>query len=83
MRSCSRLKERHEIGKSCHTFFMEVVSTLSFGGKTSPEPDLIGMLLSTVFAEREGTKELSYAEGHTDPIPVIRSFLLQLLLEHK
>ena len=75
---------------------MELVSTLCFGGKEPPEEELIQMLINTVFTERRqelesedleigdlGTKEFNYRETVRDTIPVIRSFLLQMLLEHK
>ena len=62
---------------------MELVSTLCFGGSAAPEPELIKMLLDTVFTEKQETKEFSYKEVKSDQVPVIRSFLLQLLLEHK
>ena len=68
----------------CKTFFMEVVSSLCFGQTTPPEPQLIEELLKVVFTEKDETKELSYSDKEkTDAVPVIRSFLLQLLLEHK
>ena len=69
---------------------MELVSTLCFGGREPPEEELIQMLVNTVFTERQemeaeelGTREFSYRPSGRDQIPVIRSFLLQLLLEHK
>lgn len=68
---------------------MEVVSSLCFGQLTPPEPALIKELLNVVFTESEkdkvaGTKDFTYSEKEkTDKVPVIRSFLLQLLLEHK
>ena len=67
---------------------MELVSTLCFGTQSPPEPPLIAMLINTVFKEREETEletqELSpYRETKSDKVPVIRSFLLQLLLEHR
>ena len=63
---------------------MEVVSSLCFGQTTPPEPELIEKLLEIVFTEKDETKELSYSDKErTDKVPVIRSFLLQLLLEHK
>ena len=71
------------IRKSCHSFFMEVVSSLCFGGGQAPEPDLINMLMDTVLFEDQ-TRELSpYNEPKPDKTPTIRSFLLQLLLEHR
>ena len=65
---------------------MEVVSTLCFGYGT-PEDQLIKMLIDTVFLERGDigvtTKELSYAETNTDSVPVIRSFMLKLLIDQR
>ena len=76
-----------QIKKSCRQFFVEMVSDLSFGGPTVPEPELIKMLLGTIFVKKdESTQELTpYKDDKsaTDKIPTIRSFLLQLLLEHR
>lgn len=65
-------------------------------GESPPEEELIQMLINTVFTERQqesesedletgdlGTREFNYRETVGDTIPVIRSFLLQMLLEHK
>lgn len=72
-----------EVKKSCRDFFMELVSDLCFGGKAAPEPDLIKMLLDNVFV-KESTQELTpYKDDKADKIPTIRSFILQLLLEHR
>lgn len=72
---------------------MEVISGLCFGQSNAPEDKLVEMLLNTVFTEKEEgdtsrpeTRELTpYKEDlkKADKSPVIRSFLLQLLLEHK
>ena len=63
---------------------MAVVSSLCFGQTTPPEPELITELLNIVITEKNKTKEFTYSEEEkTDEVPVIRSFLLQLLLEHK
>ena len=67
---------------------MEVISNLCFGGHKPPEPDLIKMLMKTIFTEKEqdaslSTREMTPYETNPDKIPVVRSFLLQLLLEHK
>ena len=73
------------IKESGREFFMHVVSELCFGGQAAPEPALIRMLLNTVFVEKcDSTQELTpYKDDNADNIPVIRSFLLQLLLEHR
>ena len=71
----------------CKLFFMEIVSSLCFGQAAPPEPDLVKHLLNIVFVELKDkleTKQFTYASNvKKDHIPVIRSFLLQLLLEYK
>ena len=71
----------------CELFFMELVSSLCFGRATPPEPELVEHLLNMVFVEKEDkleTKEFTYSKHvKKDRVPVIRSFLLQLLLEYK
>lgn len=70
---------------------MEVVSNLCFGGHKLPEPDLIQMLMNTVFTEKKedteassiNTRDMTPYQADPDRVPVIRSFLMQLLLEHK
>ena len=49
-----------------------------------PEPNLIRMLMNIVFDEGKTTRILSpFDNEKADPAPVIRSYLLQLLLEFK
>ena len=84
----SKSKKLTSIRRNCRAFFMELVSTLCFGAHSAPEPDLIEMLINTVFTEQQetelGTRDFTpYHETKSDEVPVIRSFLLQLLLEHK
>ena len=67
---------------------MEVVSNLCFSGHKPPEPELIKMLMNTVFTEKKqdaslGTRDMTPYQADPDHVPVVRSFLLQLLLEHK
>ena len=65
---------------------MEVVSTLCFGQSTPPEEELVKELLKLVVTNDDRTREFSYSEKVDkviDRVPVIRSFLLQLLMEHK
>ena len=65
---------------------MEVISTLCFERNMlkPPEPDLIMMLMNIVFAGGNKTRILSPFKNETiDPAPVIRSYLLQLLLEFR
>ena len=75
--------KKKAIRKSCHSFFMEVVSSLCFGGNAPPELKLINMLMDTILTESK-TRELTpYKDVKPDDTPTIRSFLLQVLLEHK
>ena len=87
------------IRKSCRNFFIEVVSGLCFGQFSPPEDELVTMLLDIVFMEqgekgegeaggegegvRRGTRDLTPYTEEKDEKPIIRSFLLQLLLEHE
>lgn len=74
--------------RHCHNYFIEVVSTLCFGGHSAPEPDLIKNLMEVVFTEDsdlvtphiESKGEKSSKSGK---VSVVRSSLLQLLLEHE
>ena len=71
------------IRESCKGFFMELVSTLCFGQSSLPEEKLIKRLLNIVFTAKS-TKDFTYSDdAAADKLPVIRSFLLQLLLEHE
>ena len=75
--------KKKAVRKSCHSFFMEVVSSLCFGGNAPPEPELINVLMDTILTESK-TRELTpYKDVKPDDTPTVRSFLLQLLLEHK
>ena len=97
-RSKEEKKLLSAIRKSCTTFFIEVVSGLCFGQSSVPEDDLIIMLLDIVFTEQREVEEGGEGEGGrrgtrnltpfkddvaADKQPVVRSFLLQLLLEHE
>ena len=74
------------IRKDIYAFFMETVSRLCFGQETPPEPAVVKELIESVFTEKQGkleTRESLLQSGKEDKVPVIRSFLLQLLLQHK
>ncbi len=76
-------RTKDEMKKNCDRFFIEIVSSLCFGGREAPEPELVEMLLDKVLqVQDQKTSKLS-AYKDQDKIPTIRSFLLQLLLEHK
>ena len=81
---CRDKQTLKSIRKSCHVFFMELVSTLCFGQRGLPEPELVKRLMNIVFASDTDTKAFTYSDKTaTDKHPVIRSFLLQLLLKHE
>ena len=81
--SC-RAETQKKLRNYCKSYFMEVVSSLCFGQLSPPEPALIEELLNVVFTEQDQTKDFTYSDKEEiDKVPVIRSFLLQLLLEHK
>ena len=66
---------------------MEVLSTLCFG-QESLQPELIQLLIESVFKAREagaglGTRPLTPYITKADDVPTIRSSLLQLLVAHK
>lgn len=74
--------------RNCRNYFIAVVSNLCFGGETMPEPALIEMIMGIVFTKSDstslGTRALTpVVNGKIDEVPVVRSSLLQLLLEHK
>ena len=48
-----------------------------------PEPDLIMMLMNIVFAEKSTKMLTPFKNEKADSVPVIRSYLLQLLLEFR
>lgn len=81
------LEQLKEVKKSCREFFMELVASLCFGGNEAPESKLIELLLDSVYnveKEEPSTQDLTpYKEFKADKVPTIRSFLLQLLLEHR
>lgn len=84
------------VKRSIHTFFIEVISSVCFGQSSLPENKLIEMLLDIVFKKKEmqgdegseweitrlQTSDLTPFKVR-DEKPTIRSFLLQLLLNHE
>ena len=75
--------------KQCNAFYMAVVSQLCFHGNTPPESDVIQHLLKLITQEAKdtaretrGTKQMVALKDReaVDATPVVRSFLLQMLL---
>ncbi|XP_052083737.1 E3 ubiquitin-protein ligase rnf213-alpha-like [Mytilus californianus] len=72
--------------RRCNNFFMEVVSQLCFAEGTPPSQEIIKKLLSYIVGQSKRgtkmvTKELTVFQDSIDPTPVVRSFLLQHLLQ--
>ncbi|XP_063404431.1 E3 ubiquitin-protein ligase rnf213-alpha-like [Mytilus trossulus] len=72
----------------CNSFFMEVVSQLCFAEGTPPSQEVIEKLLSYIIGHTKGKKiervvsrELTIFDDSIDPTPVVRSFLLQQLMQ--
>ena len=67
---------------------MQLITHVCFEYGT-PKEDLIMNLISMVFNEKEGTQDVStrqispYKKETHDRIPIVRSFLLQLLLDNR
>ena len=75
-------KDLKTFKKHGHSYFIEVVSTLCFGGQSVPEQALIKMLMDVVFTKDKDMVS-PITGGKSDEVSVLRSSLLQLLLEHK
>ncbi|XP_070188878.1 E3 ubiquitin-protein ligase rnf213-alpha-like [Littorina saxatilis] len=67
-------------------FLMAVVSQLCFAGKEPPEPATIRHIFGYIIHRSKGsllqTKHMTVHDDLIDPTPVLRSFLLRLLLKH-
>ncbi|XP_041354588.1 E3 ubiquitin-protein ligase RNF213-like [Gigantopelta aegis] len=83
--------EHHCYQRCCNTFLMSVVSNLCFGGDTAPEDAVIERILTYItrktssqglgVSERLQTKQMTVFDDLVDPTPVVRSFLLKLLIQ--
>ncbi|KAL8623379.1 hypothetical protein ACOMHN_065913 [Nucella lapillus] len=68
-------------------FLMALVSQLCFAGKQPPEPDALRHIFGYITHRSKGktllqTKHMTVHDDLVDPTPVLRSFLLRLLLKH-
>lgn len=63
---------------------MQFIAELVFSGNTSPDDEIIDWLLNCVTLD-EGTRKFSIyrTSDVVDPTPVLRSYLLKLLLQVK
>ena len=69
-------------------FLMAVVSQLCFAGQEPPEPEAVKHIFSYVIRRVEGvatvqTQQLTLRDDQMDPSPVLRSFILRLLLKYR
>ncbi|CAC5380698.1 RNF213 [Mytilus coruscus] len=71
--------------RRCNNFFMEVISQLCFAEGTPPSNDIVNKLLSYITVQtkkgQEVTKQLTIFNDCIDSTPVVRSFLLQHLMQ--
>jgi hypothetical protein len=67
---------------------MAVVSQLCFSGLQPPEPEAVRHIFGYIIHRSKGrtllqTKHMTVHDDLIDPTPVLRSFLLRLLLKHR
>eukprot|EP00058_Branchiostoma_floridae_P009698 XP_002595186.1 hypothetical protein BRAFLDRAFT_101668 [Branchiostoma floridae] len=82
------LRKHQDFRRRSNAFFMDVVSMFCFADDTPPKQEVIDMLLGYIVREvdknRARTKGFSpFEDDCVDRTPIIRSFLLQLLLRFK
>lgn len=77
------VKQHNEYREKCNAFFMDVVSQLCFAGHTPPDVGVVKMLMELVLSASETggkTGDICVYDDYIDKTPVVRTFLLQLLL---
>ena len=79
-----------QIEKCCITFYTDVISSLCFGQTGPPDDELVEKLLQTVFTASKGSEAGGFSPfvrltdgSGSNKVPVIRSFLLQLLFRDR
>ena len=84
------IRKYHDYRRRCNSFFMEVVSQLCFSDGTPPSNEVVDKLLTYIIdqtknkkVERIVSKELTIFDDSNgiDRTPVVRSFLLQQLMQ--
>lgn len=89
MAHCKFFSIRQKARDSCSTLFLEIVSEIIFAVSSStldepPEDELVSELIKTVIPSTGSTQQLSpLTDSKADEIPVVRSYLLQLLLDYE
>ena len=79
---------RDKARNSCAKLFMEIISEIIFSVSSRldelPEDKLVSELIKTVIPNRDSTQQLSpLTDSKADEVPVVRSYLLQLLLDYE
>ena len=67
---------------------MEIISEIMFSTSSTldelPEDKLVSELIKSVIPSTDSTQQLSpLTDSKADEVPVVRSYLLQLLLDHE
>ena len=89
MAHCDFFSIRQKARDSCSTLFLEIVSEIIFAVSSStfdepPEDELVFELIKSVIPSTGSTQQLSpLTDSKADEIPVVRSYLLQLLLDYE
>ena len=79
---------RDKARNSCAKLFMEIISEIIFSASSTmdepPEDKLVSELIKSVIPSTDSTQQLSpLTDSKADEVPVVRSYLLQLLLDYE
>lgn len=78
---------REKARNACSMLFLEIVSEIIFAVSSyldeKPEDALVSELIETVIPSTGSTKQLTPFTDSKDETPVVRSYLLQLLLDYE
>ena len=80
---------RDRARNSCAKLFMEIISEIIFSISSStldelPEDKLVSELIKSIIPSTDSTQQLSpLTDSKADEVPVVRSYLLQLLLDYE
>lgn len=82
--SPDNVEEFRKLRMRVNKFFMSFVSDIVFNGRQDPQDEIIEWLLNCVtFGSAKNTRRFNLFDENdaVDPTPVLRSFLLKLLLQ--
>ena len=76
--------EYHKFIHCCEKYFIEIITNFCFEqtyDSKDPDSDMIDFLIDCIFNKESSTKTLTpFSERGDDAAPVVRSYLLQLLM---